>query len=334
MKKFIAVLSIVAFLTANHVAIASTSQVPQVWLSGEDPIVQARKHINEPADYMDLFKPESPWSSAASKLEAFKIGSEMTLRSSDEQLRTIIENLKARHIKLGIEMGLIGGVGPDGCGKGVEGYSAPAGPEAQARRIKALGGQIDYIAMDEPFWFGHVAGQMSGGRQGCQFPVPELVDRVASKIEVLRRYFPNIRIGDIEPISTSPHSTALDPHYMQDMTIFLDSLQTKTGIKLAFLHADVAWKWDWRQQLAEMAGFAHARGMRFGVICDGDIDAGNNEAWIRQALQRCLNVGADSRTAPDDLIAQSWEPLPTKMLPETDPGALTYLARQIETTFQ
>jgi hypothetical protein len=35
---------------------------PQLWLSGDDPVVQAQKHKQTPADYMDLFRPDSAWS--------------------------------------------------------------------------------------------------------------------------------------------------------------------------------------------------------------------------------------------------------------------------------
>lgn len=320
------VLSLLVSVSSLFVGPAALAQdtTLHLWLGGVDPAVQARKHINEPGDYMDLFKPKSPWASAASRVETFKIGTEMVLRGSDEQLHTIIQGLKARHIGLAIEMGLIGGAGPNECGKGVEGYISPSGPETAAKRINALGGDVEYIAMDEPLWFGHVAGELSGGRRGCRFSTGELVEKIAPQIQVLRRYFPNIRIGDIEPISTSPHTIAMDSHYMEDLIAFIDLLQTKTGMKLAFVHADVAWKWDWKSEMEEMARQTHSRGIHFGVICDGDPDAGNNEAWVRQALRRCQDVAANPKTVPDDLIVQSWELLPTKMLPETDPGSLTY----------
>jgi hypothetical protein len=85
----------------------------------------------------------------------------------------------------------------------------------------------------------------------------------------------------------------------------------------------------WQPLLENLATRLHANGMRVGVICDGDANVGGDEAWVRQALQRCQATIADPKVRPDDLIVQTWEPLPTKMLPETDPGALTYEAVQI-----
>jgi hypothetical protein len=67
---------------------------------------------------MDLFKPDAPWSESASRLKVFKISTQMALHGTDEQLHTIINDLRRRHIALAVEMGLI--VGSDICGKGVE----------------------------------------------------------------------------------------------------------------------------------------------------------------------------------------------------------------------
>ena len=330
MRNLLVIMSTGLLLAANATVADADPASMKFWLAGVDPAVQARKHIGEPADYMDLFQPKAPWTSAASNLDVFLIGTEMALRGSDDQLRAVIEGLKARHIKLAISMGLIGGERPDGCGKGVEGYSAPKGPEAAARRIQALGGEIDYIAMDEPVWFGHAAGDMSGGRRGCRYTLGELTDKIAPQLEMLRGYFPNVGIGEIEPISSSPHARSQDPHFLEDVRAFGDLLQTKANMKLAFLHADVAWKWEWRPGLEDMARQSHARGIRFGVICDGDVDAGGDAAWVQQALQRCREVASNPKTFPDNVIVQTWEPLPTKMLPETDPGALTYELGRLE----
>ena len=93
----------------------------------------------------------------------------------------------------------------------------------------------------------------------------------------------------------------------------------------AFVHTNMAWAIPaWQPLLENLATRLHASGMRVGVICDGDANVGGNEAWVSQALQRCRAVDADPKIKPEDFIVQSWEPLPTKMLPETDRGALTY----------
>jgi hypothetical protein len=297
-----------------------------IWLGGEDPVVQQDKHKGEPADYMDLFTPTAPWTTVASKLTAFKISMQFVLRGTDQQLRTVIDDLKRRHIGIAIELGVLQGSGqPGSCGYHVEGYASPASVEAVAKHIKNAGGQIEFVAMDEPVWYGHIFQSGGGGRIGCRDAIPALADQVALKIAVLRRHFPNIQVGDVEPIN------ATNPQSIADIIAFSDALTEKAGRKLAFVHADVAWQTNWRPMLTQLASQLHRRNIPFGVICDGDANAGGNEAWVSQALRRCKDVAANPKTTPDALIAQSWEPLPSKMLPETDPGSLTYEARQFIT---
>jgi len=304
-----------------------------VWLSGVDPEAQKNRHLDEPADYMDLFKPDAPWSKAASGLAVFKVGTRFVLHADDAELRTMIDDLKRRHIAFAVELGLLENGGPGTCGYGVEGYGNPTAVESVAKRVKALGGQIDYVAMDEPVWFGHIVNKVSKSTgTGCQYSVPVLAEKVAPKIALLRRYFPDIKIGDIEPVTGKGPG---GPQYIEDILTFEDLLRRKTGDAPVFVHADMAWAAPgWQPLLETLARRLHASDARFGVICDGDVAAGGNEAWIDQALQRCRAVAADPKTKPDDFIVQSWEPLPTKMLPETDPGALTYAARQVESWFQ
>jgi hypothetical protein len=101
--------SVVLALALLQLAFASqrVDAAPDYWLCGEDPVVQKDKNKSCPADYMDLFRLDSPWSSSAAKLKGFKISTQLVLRGTDEQLKTVIEGLKARHIPMSIEMGLL-----------------------------------------------------------------------------------------------------------------------------------------------------------------------------------------------------------------------------------
>ena len=53
------------------------------------------------------------------------------------------------------------------------------------------------------------------------------------------------------------------------------------------------------------------------------------EAWVNNVVQRCAALAADPRFAPDDLIDQTWETLPTKMTPENAPGTMTNEAKRL-----
>jgi hypothetical protein len=118
------------------------------------------------------------------------------------------------------------------------------------------------------------------------------------------------------------------PQSIADTIAFVDLLRQKTGGAPTFVHADIAWNTSWSPLLENLATQLHARRMRVGIICDGDANAGGDAAWVAQALQRCRAIAANGKVKPDDYIVQSREPLPTKMLPETHPGTLTYEAKQ------
>jgi len=303
-----------AVLSANPAAAS-------FWLSGEDPVVQHDKHKDHPADYMDLFKPGAPWSGAASKLTVFTISMQFVLRGDPGQLRAVIDGLRRRHIALGVAVGVLDGPGAGGCGNGVEGYSAPATVTAVAGRIRSLGGTIDYLAMDEPVWYGHIFRLGRGAQFGCQAGVEAIADDVAAKAGLLRQLFPRIQIGDVEPINARDGG----PRSIDDIIAFVDRLRQGTGVVPAFVHADIAWRsGDWRPLLTDLATRLRARGVRLGVICDGTADAAGDAAWVSQALQRCQAIAADGTIKPADYIVASWEALPTRMLPETDAGTLTY----------
>jgi hypothetical protein len=188
---------------------------PQLWLSGDDPVVQAQKHKQTPADYMDLFRPDSAWSHASQRVAAFKISHQFALRASDQQLATLIGDLRRRHIALAIELGVL--EGSSRCGVGVEGYEMPAAVETAAIRIKKAGGQLDYVAFDEPVWHGHEGKGLTGaGRTFCSDSIADLVDQIVPKIVILHSYFPNAAFGDIDPVS------GVHPEVVGDLTAFFD----------------------------------------------------------------------------------------------------------------
>jgi hypothetical protein len=310
----------VATVTFAQTVTPAGGAATDIWLGGEDPVVQKDKHKNQPADYMDMFNPGAPWSVAASGLTAFKISTQLALRGTDEQVRAVIDGLKSRHIALAIELGVL--TGSSRCGKGTEGYASPATVDAVVKRIKRLGGQLDYVAMDEPITWGHEkTGTNAQGFSYCHDDVVDLVDQVAPKIAMLQRAFPNVQIGEIDAIN------GRYPHLSNDIIEFIDTLHKKTGLRPAFVHADIAWDSQWQPMLEDLTRRLRARGVRVGVVFDGDLDAVSDRAWVAQALERERLITGNPSTRPDDLVFQTWSPRPTHMLPETDPGAWTYAVR-------
>jgi hypothetical protein len=271
-----------------------------------------------------MFTVDSPWSNAARATKAFKISTQFALHSTDEQLTTLIRDLQRRHIALALEAGLL--VGSGRCGMGVEGYGLENSAENVAKRIKSHGGQLDYIAFDEPVWHGHEGlGKTGGGALFCSDAISDLVDQMVPKLALLHQYFPNAEFGDIDPIH------GRHPEAANDILAFFDLLREKSQLRISFFHADIAWQAPgWQPVLEQLSVGLHKRGLRVGIICDGGgsavkgEEARSNDAWVHSAIQRCQALAKNPQIRPDDFIVQSWEPLPTRILPETDPGSLTY----------
>ena len=302
----------------------------QIWIGGISPVMQRHRKLDNPSDWMAMLEPNAPWPVASAHMAYFKMPSQAVEMSTDEEMHTIIEGLRRRHIGLAIEMGLLLD-GPNGCGHGFEGMGALHEPDNVIRRMKALGGTIDAVAMDEPVIFGRL--KLKGERDstpGCQYPVATMVDQVAPKIEQLREAFPNIRVGDIEAIGGG----ASGARGMEDILAFETQLHQRTrGFAPAFVHADMQWNEPGViPQADRLSRRMHALGIRIGVICDGGgPNIKDSTSWVNNAVQRCQNLTADAGFAPDDLLAQTWEPLPTKMLPENAPGTMTNEAKRLLT---
>jgi hypothetical protein len=133
-------------------------------------------------------------------------------------------------------------------------------------------------------------------------------------------------VGEIEVVGTR-----LDPRRVfADYGTFARLFERYTGTPLAFFHADVVWQNDWQPLIAPLKRQVHALGLRFGVIIDGDLDNDTDQAWVDAGLQRLQMMAANPAMTPDDVIVQSWQPLPSHILPDSSPGTTTYMLRQAE----
>jgi hypothetical protein len=278
------------------------------------------------ADFMDLFKPDAPWQQSAAKVAVFKISMQFASRASDSDLMTLIDDLRHRGIKLAIEMGMLRN--DRGCGKG-EGYMPANLPAIAMKRIQHFGGKIDYVAMDEVVFFGHERNWPDKQGPACQDSIGEIVQEVTSTASVIHQYFPQAQIGAVEPITGNQ---GFKPRQLaQDYLRFADLYRSVTGTSLAFFHADIAWRSNnWQQGIPPLKRGMEARGIRFGIIIGGDPDYKDNVSWTRAGLDQLRALSANPATAPEDLIIQSWQPLPTNYLPETTPGTSTWMLLQAE----
>ena len=260
-----------------------------------------------------MFVPSAPWEQAATSTKVFKVNTQWIEKVSDASLAAMFADLQRRGIALAIA-GLMMPRAPTACGAGTEGYSAPGTMGLVARRIKSLGGDLKYVAMDEPLWYGHHVH----GPNACRSSIPDLVTAVATNVVALRVVFPDVLIGDVEPLSL-----ATVPDWLSEITTFAATYKTAIGTPLAFVHADVQWGEDYLSELQQFASQIQAAGMKVGIIYNGDPTDATDVAWTTHAEQRFTAI--ELTLVPDQAILQTWMSHPMQMLPENQPGTMTYL---------
>ena len=289
-------------------SLPSTAMSAEVWLAG-DPIIQ--QQAGQSYDYQGMFNPSAPWRAASLVVRIFKVSTQWILTASDSALTQMFTDLKRRGIGLAIEALMIPQT--SSCGSGVEGYSAPGTMKLVADRVKRLGGDLQAIAMDEPLTFGH----LYTGPNACQTSITDLANAIAVNAAAVRTVFPAVRIGDIEELGAN---TPLD-----QVVQFASAYQTATNSKLDFIHIDTDWAVpSWLTNLQSFINAVRGTGIKVGIIYDGN-DAQTDLGWTQQTEQRFTIIEANEAMTPDEAVIQTWQLHPTHMLPETQPGTMTYL---------
>src|SRR6185312_9633188 len=107
-------LIVMPLLLTVSTLVSAAAGNPDIWLSGVAPFLRQKMFQESESDYLELFKPDSPWSKTAQHTKVFLTNGGLILRESDATLQAVFADLKRRHIALAIEAGLLSGKGPDG----------------------------------------------------------------------------------------------------------------------------------------------------------------------------------------------------------------------------
>jgi hypothetical protein len=263
-------------------------------------------------DYMKLFTPSAPWSEAASHTKVFKVSNnpvflaELPGTPSDSQWRQVFADLNRRGIELAIEWGPLT---PEGCGTNMEGFDGETGVR-MANKIKALGGPLNYIAMDEPF----------AGALGCNWTPRQTAENALRSIARVRTVFPDVIVGDIEPIPAAQAPA----DWLRRYAAWLDAWEEVFGAPLPFVHLDVNWSLDWVPHVEAVRHEMVSRHIPFGMIYNGYWEDITDADWVRDAIAHFTKYETQTEVTPDHVVFQTWDHHPLHALPETSPVAMTY----------
>jgi hypothetical protein len=189
-------------------------------------------------DYLDLFTPGAEWTTASSRVQVFKMYTQMLSPTfvgsfSDATLQQIFSYLNSQHIALAVEFPPL--TPTASCGMGVEGFAGELALPV-ATRIQQLGGNLQYVAFDEPFYH---ASTLYTGPNACQWTIPEIAANALQSVVQIRSVFPNVIVGDIEPVP-------IGSNWLTQYTAGMDAWRAAAGVPFAFFHFDVNWGEYWK----------------------------------------------------------------------------------------
>jgi hypothetical protein len=300
-------------LIALVLCVSKHAAAQQIWFGPPDQLPRLGGRVYGP-DFMNLFEPNSPWARAQSKVQMFMLTPMFPLVASDADLTKVFAFLRAHKIALGVGMAMVP-TSQDHCGFHVEGITLTNGPTAVVQRIKKLGGDLQYIGMDEPMTFGHEYT----GQNACRYPISQVAAGVAEMARTVRAYFPDVQIGEAEATDNLK-----GPDWLARLETWLDAYQQATGRPMAFFQQDAWWDGPWRERTPPLVAALHRRGIKYGMIFNAAGDPPSDALWIAQAQQHAAAYQALMRAPPDLAVFTSWTTHPTHILPETAP-TLTYL---------
>ena len=283
---------------------------PLVWFSPLAPAIWS----DGPAgveDYMKLFTPSAPWSEAASHTQVFLVNDivflgDLSGTPSDDQWRQVFADLDRRGIAFALSWGPLS---PEGCGTNSEGFDGDNGVRL-ANKVKALGGTLKYIAMDEPLV----------GAIGCNWTTRQTAENARRSIARVRTVFPDVIVGDIEPIPAAQAPADWLSRYSEWLDVWRDVF----GAPLPFFHLDVNWSLDWVPHVEAMRHELVSRHIPFGMIYNGYWEDIADADWVRDAIGHFTKYETQTGVTPDHVAIEMWDHHPLHALPETSPAAMTY----------
>jgi hypothetical protein len=301
---------------ASLALIVPSASASEIWLIAGVPVLnQDPQWHGIRADAADMWTADAPWRTVAHNTRVVLFPPGVVLRAKDDDvLKQAFSDLKRRNIALALEMGLL--TQTDSCRYRGEGYLDSVQTVKNAlERIRRNGGELSYIAMDEPFYYAH----QYSGPNACHEPTTEIARRVAATVAIARSIFPNVRIGDEEVVDASRPAT-------DELAEWADAYRAAVGEPLSFIHADVAWSGLAMRNLKPLAAALKARQVALGIIYNAEAEARSDDAFAQSATEHFVEIEQVLGVHPDHAVFQSWVHTPTRMMPENQPGTLTNLA--------
>jgi hypothetical protein len=285
-------------------------------------------------DYVELFTKPEQWSAARSRIDVFKFHTQNVLAypcaiCGNNTLNAFVDvQAFQRLTEWGIAIGVdVGAVKEWGC-TGSEEFRVA---KETVQNIRANGGIVTFLIMDEPFMGGEWA---PSGSKACGHTMEQSADVTEWFMRRVKAVYPDIIVGDTEPY----------PYFsVAELEQWIEALEER-GATPAFFHLDVNMV-QARMDGTDVAGdlqtlrqFFRDHDIPFGVILTSNTnwDAASNRAYFDSTME-WIRIVNDAIGRPQHVIFNSWlGPAPSGAhelpinLPENDPSEYSHTRLIIE----
>lgn len=316
----------VALLLFPSGSLLAQSRTPQIWFNLTNYNMPGG--VDGPQGWNKLFvDSDAPWPGFMNHVQV--VAAAGIMQVPDDVLSKMFTRLREKHIPFAMESLAQSWVHEPECGHGVESYYDPPGARKVAEKIRADGGQIDYIAMDEPLFY----GRYYSGHDACHSSIDNVAERAAAIMREYQKLFPNVVIGDIEPF---PAITS-QPNWQAEYTAWSKAFSAAMGQKLAFLQIDINWRGgtgggsraDWQQSLRQTTSFAQSHQLPIGIIYNGNMTPAmsSDKEWLDSAAQNIAQIEGKMGIIPSQAIFHSWDKFPRRSITDETGLGEDYLVK-------
>jgi len=309
----------VMFCASAGVALAQAAKArPEVWMG--PPSYDNGRFVRE------LFEKPEAWKETRSLIDVFFCAdlSLQKLFTNDDELRRWFGQLNDWKLKFAMEVGAIKPWG-------LTGEKCFNAEKPIWERAQRLGANLYAIAMDEPF---------PCCREHIKKPDDYAVQETANYIALVRKHFPEMRIGDIETYPSIP---------VADHIWWIEALQKKLaemGVRgLDFYRLDVNWsnftvfdRGSW-PEMKKLERYCRSKKIPFSMVywASGQpllnrMKLADASTWYIEIMYQGYAY-AMCQGAPDQYVIESWIEAPPRCLPENEEGTFTRSVRDFVKTF-
>jgi hypothetical protein len=275
--------------------------------------------------FRELFQQPDAWKETRSVVDVLGYADlNVNKQFTDEELRAWLPQLRRWGIKFALEVGALKPWGETG--EKTFNIERPMWD-----RVERLGGSLYAIAMDEP---------LCCARQEIHKPDDYAVAETARYIALVRKHYPQVLIGDVEPYPFVP---------LPDLVRWIEALEKRLAEMrvrgLDFFRLDVDWtcftvngQGSWRE-VKKLEQYCRGRKLAFSLIYWASgypalerRGLADDSTWYVSTMQQGYDYAA-AGGMPEQYVVESWINAPARCVPDSGEFTFTRTVRDFSRKF-